>query len=428
MNSQPPTASAETVQEELARLVKVGVNAVTLEECNALVRVIASRLGDYENIRPDGRNFLMQRILDNVIQEHRLSAFEQHEAVKRKVTITVTSFQIAAAGELLGLTDDRLFPIVMKFRCAQLSTTWSALQNNPDNQGVMATKRLRASIWLGAASAKTGERHQPLALRALESAIKSHVVTHRDELVASSADYLEPAVSLEKEGDSKSLTSDRELVPTPVPSRLPSRKSLWLTSIGVAVCMAVVAGLIFAFGDGSEGADDEDSLRSGSPSNPSSSSSASSAEALERRYDGKDPRGLEGSNSKCADPPTSQPVSSAHPSVIGPDGKDAGSIELRTSAICPVIWARVLWNDDLATTYRIPEGWTLHIVAQRPKTKTRRDSPVQASITPIEYGLSSMLTTLRGCVFVEVYFANGDRRTPAARTPCVMHPELASPQ
>lgn len=421
MNNQ----TARTLQEDLARLAEVGVSAVALEQCEALASVIAKKLGSYTNIHPDGRGPLLQRILEDVVREHQQRAVDQREEVTKEGAKEVASFQIAAAAELLGMTDRHLFEIVVDLRERQSGESWSALQGKRHNQGRTKQRELRASIWIGAVSAKTGHRYRLLLFATLESAIKSYAVTHRHELVASSADYLEPAVSLEKEGDSASLTSDSELVPTRAPSRLPSRKSLWVSSIGIGVCIAAVAGLIFASGDGGEGADDEDSRRSSSPSSPSS---ASSAVALERRYDGKDPRGLEGGDSRCADPPTSQPVSSVHPSVIGPDGKDAGSIELRTSAICPVIWARVLWNDDLTTTYRIPDGWTLHIVAQRPKTKTRRDSPVQASLTPIEYGLSSMLATVRGCVFVEVYFANGDRRTPAARTPCVIHPELASSQ
>lgn len=152
-------------------------------------------------------------------------------------------------------------------------------------------------------------------------------------------------------------------------------------------------------------------------------SSLPDAAQLESRYDGKDPRGSSGANSKCADPPSSEEVASSQPSVVGPDGSVVGIIHLRTSPICPVIWARLLWHDDPSpqSLYAIPQGWTLHMVAHRPDTGTSTDATEQAS-GPIQYGLSYMLVTVRGCVYVEAYFSNGTQRTPSSQSSCVRSP------
>lgn len=135
---------------------------------------------------------------------------------------------------------------------------------------------------------------------------------------------------------------------------------------------------------------------------------------LEARYDGQ-----LANHVGCADPPPSQPVSSSHPPVIGPNGEVVGGIELRTSPVCPVIWARVLWNNDSAATYLIPAGWTLHVIAHRPQTSISVDATEPSHPTPIPYALSYMLATVPGCVYVEVYFSNGAQETTPASTSCV---------
>ncbi|MFD4367764.1 hypothetical protein [Rhodococcus sp. NPDC058521] len=153
--------------------------------------------------------------------------------------------------------------------------------------------------------------------------------------------------------------------------------------------------------------------------------SQSDAARHELQYDGKDPRGLDGADSRCADPPPSLEVKASRPPVLGPDGTVVGVVEVRTSASCPgVVWARVPWNNDRgeadpSAVYQIPAGWVLHVVTHRPGTATSVDTPEPSVAGPIPYGLSTMLTTARGCVYVEAYFSNGDDRTVSALTPCV---------
>ena len=89
-----------------------------------------------------------------------------------------------------------------------------------------------------------------------------------------------------------------------------------------------------------------------------------------------------------------------------------------------MVWARAPWNNDRGeadpdAVYQIPAGWVLHVITHRPGTATSVDTPEPSIAGPIPYGLSTMLTTARGCVYVEAYFSNGDDRTVSALTPCV---------
>jgi hypothetical protein len=136
-----------------------------------------------------------------------------------------------------------------------------------------------------------------------------------------------------------------------------------------------------------------------------------SPSAIERKYDGKDPKGKNGP--LCADPPPSQPVSQSSWPVTGPGGTVVGHVELRTSPICPVIWARVYWRNG---SYTMPSGWSLHIVMRR-----RTDPATAAYVSDVTsaYVYGNMLATVRGCVFAQVYFAKGSRHTPSAVTGCL---------
>lgn len=154
--------------------------------------------------------------------------------------------------------------------------------------------------------------------------------------------------------------------------------------------------------------------------NPDVPSSATLAERV--RYDGKDPRGSDSTDSKCADPPPSQIVDGNQPAVAGPGGKVVGQIQLRTSPICPhVVWARVLWNGQESGLYTIPAGWTLHTILRRPDTGTESQTTDVSTGGEIQYGLSKMLTTIGGhCVLAEAYFTRGSERTSPAQTACVV--------
>jgi hypothetical protein len=214
------------------------------------------------------------------------------------------------------------------------------------------------------------------------------------------------------DGDSNPAVAGEPVAESPHVEPAPTvnrRRIVRAVAIVVVLCVASVAVLLVIFDHGNT-----------NTNNPGPANSPDAAQ-LEHRYDGKDPRGIDGTESQCADPPPSQLVTSSHPPVFGVDGRVVGSIELRTSPICPVIWARVIWNGGADATYRIPSGWTLHMIAHRPETKTSADSPVASIPNPIPYGLSTMLATVRGCVYVEVYFSKGNQQTAMTETSCVTH-------
>ncbi|MCF8785254.1 hypothetical protein [Rhodococcus ruber] len=154
------------------------------------------------------------------------------------------------------------------------------------------------------------------------------------------------------------------------------------------------------------------------------SDATASAEIVQERVrlDGKDPRGLDGADSQCADPPSSERVETSEPPVIGPDGNVVGTLQLRTSAKCPrVVWARVHWEGDQTKTYLIPAGWVLHTALYRPDTQTRVESLDDSSLGEVPYILSKMLTTAGNkCVYAEAYFQKDTgERTASVKTACI---------
>jgi hypothetical protein len=149
------------------------------------------------------------------------------------------------------------------------------------------------------------------------------------------------------------------------------------------------------------------------PSHKAAATGVPYATRIEGRYDGYDPKGKDAPGTRCADPPPSQPITQVQPSLVGPDGKVVGNVELRTSPICPVLWARVNW---LKGTYVIPSGWTLHIQMHRSIHPKTIDYP---AYTGAAYIYGNMLVALSGCVYAKVFFSNGARQTHPATTPCL---------
>jgi hypothetical protein len=198
----------------------------------------------------------------------------------------------------------------------------------------------------------------------------------------------------ERRSEAAEVSSGQE----PPPSA--SHRRLARAAAAVATALAVALGVVLYVTVGGSG--------------QAAPSPASSARAMERRYDGKDPEGKDGPQSKCVDiRHPSQPVTQVEPSVIGPSGHVVGRVQLRTSPICPVIWARVYW---IKGSYVLPSGWTLHIVMHRRYPLRVADFiPYDAS----QYVYGNMLATARGCVYASVFFADGSRHTPLAITPCM---------
>jgi hypothetical protein len=196
-------------------------------------------------------------------------------------------------------------------------------------------------------------------------------------------------------------------------ARIGGRYAVVAAIVGAVIAAVLAAAFVNGFGLFARTHASSGPTSSASSRRPARTAPATSASAIEQRYDGKDPTGKDGLNSKCADPPPSQPVSQVHPSVIGPSGKVVGHVELRTSPICPVIWARVYW---LNGSYLMPPGWSLHIVMHR-RAHSKTSQYISHDTSNYVYG--NMLSTVSGCVYAEVYFVKGSRHTSPALTPCL---------
>lgn len=142
------------------------------------------------------------------------------------------------------------------------------------------------------------------------------------------------------------------------------------------------------------------------------------AERIEARYDNKDPLKLV--NDECAGPiARSQSADTKRPELLDIDKRVVGTVEVRTWPDCPVVFGRVLWNDDPDAHYRIPDGWTLHVEMHRPATDTVEKYSEPSSATSVRWAYGPTLATVRGCVYVEAYFTDGTQDTLHAQTACV---------
>jgi len=87
---------------------------------------------------------------------------------------------------LLNLHDEQVFKIVREQRDkeAKRGDTWQEVLQRLDKKGPTTLRRLRASAWLGKISHRTvaPDRRQPELLAALESAIRTYVANHREQL------------------------------------------------------------------------------------------------------------------------------------------------------------------------------------------------------------------------------------------------------
>lgn len=166
---------------DLTHLVTEGISSDVLESCQGLEYSIRWELGLREPLEPGVRIRLLDKILSTVIEEQRREAFDRRNEGTFRTAAGWPANQVAATGELLGLTDDRQWQQVRDLRCRELGETWDALRARA---GPDAERRLRAMLWIGFSSARTIERAEPGLVHALESAVRKYARTNRAALVA----------------------------------------------------------------------------------------------------------------------------------------------------------------------------------------------------------------------------------------------------
>jgi hypothetical protein len=126
-------------------------------------------------------------------------------------------------------------------------------------------------------------------------------------------------------------------------------------------------------------------------------------------YDGQDPQ-----VSKCAE--SAEIVAGdSHPQLIGDDGRPIGHIELRRSAVCATVWAKVSFTTEAAPHL---VGRQVEITMRRPGDNATAPVSLALRGSPERYG--NQLGDQASCVRAEVKLrpGNGEPGGQAAVTIC----------
>src|SRR6266498_3628636 len=171
--------------QDLVCLAKGGVSPSALKDAHGLWAMILDELDVPEEAAVTGSKVsVLETVLWAVVDEAREEALA--ELGKELAPETRPAFQVAAAAELLNLHDEQVFKIVREQRDkeAKRGDTWQEVLQRLDKKGPTTLRRLRASAWLGKISHRTvaPDRRQPELLAALESAIRTYVANHREQL------------------------------------------------------------------------------------------------------------------------------------------------------------------------------------------------------------------------------------------------------
>ncbi|WUI02878.1 hypothetical protein OHR68_14075 [Spirillospora sp. NBC_00431] len=120
---------------------------------------------------------LLDDILSQVIADQRQRALSLLDKLTLEKASDAPCFQVAAAGELVGKTNESEFEKVRDNRCRKLTVSWQQLANNREHQGTRAERQLRAVMWLGMKSGRSAapDRNGPKLLAALEAAVRQYL-------------------------------------------------------------------------------------------------------------------------------------------------------------------------------------------------------------------------------------------------------------
>lgn len=229
-----------TALEDLAYLVQVGASEATLLECQGLASMVLEELrASEEGVTPGRKAGLLKEVLSAIADEQRRLAFSQVQQIPTsRECAEITCFRVAAAAELIRLTDEAVFEPFKQHRCEQFTSTWAELLRAAGKRGPATERQLRAAFWLGGRSARTGFLFQQQAPAVLEAAIRGHLVSEdvRADLIARFVDKADNAslsmmpTSTPVSGESSPSASmvDTGLWPTrPIdPSRAASEEAL----------------------------------------------------------------------------------------------------------------------------------------------------------------------------------------------------------
>lgn len=181
--------------KELVMLMDAGATPTTLATCEGLAEMVLEELGLRLNLRPARRAAFLGEILSRVLAESTQTALRQlDDGTTHREANAKAYNQVAAAGELLDMGNKEAFQNMRLARLPQMSAKWENLLRVKDNRGQAGMRRLRAALWLGRRSAKTGKRQANELCIPLESAIKAHLADddvakeYRDRILVEAAE------------------------------------------------------------------------------------------------------------------------------------------------------------------------------------------------------------------------------------------------
>jgi hypothetical protein len=182
MNNPSSASFGRTPLDDLTRLVSVGCDAETLGQCEALANKVVELLAVRGSLHPEGRALVLERVLTDVAREQRTIALDGLESVNLSEYLKMPAFRVAAAAELLNLTDEAAFLKVRVSRCKQFDVSWEELKTRPHNRK-WPSGYLRAALWIGMMSARSVEpkrKNQPILLKELLSAVQSYLTENTE--------------------------------------------------------------------------------------------------------------------------------------------------------------------------------------------------------------------------------------------------------
>jgi hypothetical protein len=151
---------------------------------------ILRKLSITDDVPAGDREHLLRTVFSHVAAQARAEAIDMlNDPTIRQSGVRLDqqrSFQTAAAGELLGCNDRRLYERVRKWSYHDKEDKWTERITDSDNAGRLPRRRLDAGIWIGGLHPKTmgHEPKQRELFTAFEAALWAYVDERREQLRA----------------------------------------------------------------------------------------------------------------------------------------------------------------------------------------------------------------------------------------------------
>ncbi|WP_237309696.1 hypothetical protein [Streptomyces sp. AMCC400023] len=169
-----------TALDDLKRLADVGVTDASLEGCLGLEQVLLTGVAVDGALAEGGRI----TVLDTVLRRVSVDAMRQSLARRNEKPLVdqlgESTFQVAAAAELLGISDEAAFSLKRQ-SWRPNDAEWRIEEKKEENRGSRGQRQLRAGVWVEKSSS-TIKRRKGELLAAFESRFKVYVASHQDEL------------------------------------------------------------------------------------------------------------------------------------------------------------------------------------------------------------------------------------------------------